>query len=150
MNMLSLKTNQLKTQGFTLIELMIVVAIVGILAAVALPAYTDYVTRGLLVDATNTLSSTRAQMELFFQDNRTYQTTGAFKSPCDAIPSVGKFSFKCATTPTTYTITATGSAGAAGFTFTIDQSNNMTTPSSGWGSTSTSTACWITKKGGTC
>ena len=42
-------------QGFTLIELMVVVAIVGILAAVAYPSYQDYVTRGQIAEGTSTL-----------------------------------------------------------------------------------------------
>ncbi|MCH8856823.1 MAG: prepilin-type N-terminal cleavage/methylation domain-containing protein, partial [Proteobacteria bacterium] len=53
-------------QGFTLIEVMITVAIVAILAAVALPQYRDYVTRSRLADASTGLSTVRAQMERYF------------------------------------------------------------------------------------
>ena len=59
-------------KGFTLIELMIVVVVIGILSAIAMPAYTDYVKRGKAAEATATLADMRIKMEQFFQDNRTY------------------------------------------------------------------------------
>ena len=49
-----------KQQGFTLIELMIVVAIVGILAAVAIPAYSDYTTRAKVTEGISLVSSAKA------------------------------------------------------------------------------------------
>jgi len=58
--------------GVTLIELMVTVAIIAIIASVAIPAYGDYVKRGRLPQATNALSSMRAKLEQYFQDNRTY------------------------------------------------------------------------------
>jgi prepilin-type N-terminal cleavage/methylation domain-containing protein len=135
--------------GFTLIELMIVVAIVAILAGVAMPAYQDYVTRAAIVDGTTALSSMRARLEQHYQDNRTYATKDTFATPC-ASSTVGAFAITCVSDATTYTVTATGSGKAAGFVYTINQvgTQSSTVTKSGWAGTSTS--CWITKKGGTC
>ena len=138
-----------KINGFSLIELMIVVAIIGILAAIAVPAYRDYVTKAALVDATNALSSMHARLEQHFQDNRSYATVGAFTSPC-ANSTVGAFAITCAANATTFTATATGSGNAAGFVFTITQDGTRATTSTkaGWGGASTS--CWLVSKGGSC
>ena len=63
-------------RGFTLIELMITVAIAAILAAVAIPMYRDYVVRSRIIDATSRLSDFRVRMEQYFMDNRTYDAGG--------------------------------------------------------------------------
>ena len=63
------------TGGFTLIEVMIVVAIVAILAALAMPLYIDYIRRGRIPEATSNLSSQQVKMEQWFQDNQTYYTS---------------------------------------------------------------------------
>jgi len=141
-------------KGFTLIELMIVVVIVGILSAVALPAYTDYVMRGKIPDATSNLAAKRVQMEQWFQDNRTYATATV---PCSNTGAGGAalsqyFTFSCtpAPTTTTYTIQAQGSGSMAGFTYTINESNTKVTVAApaDWGTSSAT--CWITGKGGKC
>ena len=61
-----------RVRGFTLIELMVTVAIAAILASVAIPMYRDYVIRSRIIDATSKLSDFRVRMEQYFMDNRTY------------------------------------------------------------------------------
>ena len=61
-----------KNSGFSLVELMVVVAIVGILSSIALPAYSDYVRRARAADATAQLASYAARLEQFYLDNRSY------------------------------------------------------------------------------
>ncbi len=138
-----------KQNGFTLIEVMIVVAIVAILGAIALPAYSDYLLRGKLTEAHATLLGTRTQVEQFFQDNRTY-----VGFPCVA-PNTKYFTYACALAATTYTITATGvdAEGLNGFAFTIDQNNTRATTITGVAATggyTSSATCWIRKKPNQC
>ena len=82
-----------KQSGFTLIELMIVVAIVGILATIAYPSYSDYVIRGRIPEATSALAAKRVQLEQFFQDNRTY--VGAPACAADDATTSRFFNFSC-------------------------------------------------------
>lgn len=146
-----------KSAGFTLIELMVTVAIIGILAAIAVPAYGDYVTRGRIPDATSALAAKRVQMEQFFQDNHTYACatcTGAVPPACASDTTTSRFfTFSCpvAGTATVYTLQAAGTGPMTGFNFTINQDNVKATtsvPNSGWGTAPI--ACWVTKKGGVC
>ncbi|MEJ8812015.1 type IV pilin protein [Variovorax ureilyticus] len=146
-------------RGFTLIEVMIVVAIIGILAAVALPAYNDYIRRGQVQEAFGFLSDYRAKMEQYYQDNRNYGSSTACASDSTAntwnsfAPSSAKyFNFSCATntgtgdtTQQTYTVTATGSAGQAlGNVYTINQNGDRATTKFK-GTTVSGVSCWLTK-----
>jgi type IV pilus assembly protein PilE len=136
-------------QGFTLIELMIVVVIVGILTVVAMPAYTNYVTKSRLTEAFTSLSSAASSAEQFWSNNRTYVNFGASTGfPANST----NFAYTLTTsTATAFTITATGSNSVANFAFTIDQNGARTTtsvPSSKWGTAPAS--CWIYDVGGVC
>jgi type IV pilus assembly protein PilE len=137
-------------KGFTLIELMIVVAIVGILAAIAIPAYSDYVKRGNLPEAQAALAAQRVKMEQYFQDTRTYVGACAAGTVAPLPAATSHFTFACSNLAAdTYTITATGTGSMAGFSFDIDQTNLHRTPSapSGWTASNT---CWIMRKDGSC
>lgn len=143
-------------RGFTLIEVMITVAIIAILAAVAVPQYRDYVTRGRLADASTGLATIRAQMERYYQDNRTYASVGDFTTPCAtttvASRTFGSFVVSCVGTPTAtaFTLKATGTGAVSDFAYTINQSDVRATTSlpTAWGSGCTSK--WIMKKGDSC
>lgn len=146
-----------RARGFTLIEVMITVAIVAILSAIAYPSYRDYILRGQLVDGTNGLSALRVAMERYYQDNRTYASTGSFVTPCAASTgrTFGNFTVSCAgadaPTDTSFVLRAVGSGNVAGFEYTVNQLGQQATtavPSgSGWSSCATA---WIVKKGQTC
>lgn len=146
-----------RAAGFTLIELMIVVAIVAILAAIAVPIYSDYITRSKLTEAQNDLSALRVAMEQYYQDNRQYTDSGGncgVSMPTATTGSGGSgiakyFTFSCTAGTSTYTITATGNSGTptAGFAFTINQDNTRATTSAiGW-YTGAMGNCWVTAKG---
>jgi type IV pilus assembly protein PilE len=156
MTHLTCRPGRSSSRGFTLIEVMTVVAIIGILSAIAYPSYRDYLIRGALVDATNGLSTMRAEMERHFQDNRDYRTVGAFVTPCArlnaATRTFGDFVVTCGVAPTqtTYTLTATATVGSIvdGFSFTVDETDRRATVApAGWPSCATR---WLTKKGQPC
>ncbi|TMH39217.1 MAG: prepilin-type N-terminal cleavage/methylation domain-containing protein [Betaproteobacteria bacterium] len=152
-----------RPNGFTLIELMVTVAIIAILAAIAIPNYSDYVRRGKLQEATSNLLAMRTKMEQYFQDNRSYTTPGApVLAPCIAgssvpIPALKYFTITCPVlTATQYTIQADGTdATLVGITYTINEGNGRATavapgsPMDQAGYTN-NLNCWTIRKGGQC
>ena len=154
-------------QGFTLIELMITVAIVAILAAIAVPSYTDYVTRSKFTEAHGMLADLRVKMEQYYMDNRRYSTTtgggtcGIPGGNAPTTPGTKYFTFTCASTATNaagdqqYTLTAAGNAGQGldGIAFTLNHANARATTVSGVMATkgyAANTTCWVLKKPSRC
>lgn len=136
-----------KLKGFTLIEVMVTVAIVGILSAVALPAYSTYVTRGRLSEAFTALGGAQPAAEQWWANNRDYSK---FYQASNFPAATANFTYALSNaTTSSYTLTATGIGKVAGFVYTVDQNGTRATTASptGWG---TSTSCWVDRKGGAC
>ncbi|WP_318481734.1 pilin [Photobacterium leiognathi] len=103
-----------KQQGFTLIELMIVVAIIGVLSAIAIPAYQDYVKRSEASSAIGTLRSLQTNIDLYEQEKGAFPETaqlGDIGAATD-MNALGKITLvKAASGGTsTFTFNATGPA----------------------------------------
>ena len=135
-----------QTRGFTLIELMVSLAVVAILTAIALPSYNAYVQRSKVPVALDGLSAYATRMEQAFQDAGSYANGTACTV---SLPTVANFTISCAPTGSGgsgFLATATGSGPMTGYTYTIDSTGARATTAHPKGA---NTTCWTTR-GTTC
>ncbi len=129
-----------RRKGFTLVELMIVVAILGILSAIAIPMYRNYVSTAKKSEAKANLQTIRLLEEQYYADNKTYVAGADTATLIANLPGFEPgnvadlhytYSVAAGSTgsiATSFTATATPKASAPSGNLTIDQSNNKT----GW------------------
>lgn len=122
------------------------VGIIGILAAVAIPAYQDYVRRSVLPEGTSAMATARVKLEQYYQDNRNYgvSTCGEGKV---ALGDVGKFKIECELVGAdgqSYTLKASGTKGpATGHVYTLNDKDEQKTTMFKGGSVTKN--CWLMK-----
>jgi type IV pilus assembly protein PilE len=136
-----------RIRGFTLIELMITVAILAIIASLAMPSYSAYIQRSRLPSALDALTVTAAKMEMVYQDNN--GNYGAGPTCNVAMGTATNFTLSCSVTGggTGFVARATGSGNVAGYTYKIDHTGARATEAHPKGSNPN---CWTTKGGTSC
>lgn len=116
-------------KGVTLIEVMVVVAIVGFLAAIAIPAYNDYVTRSRRSDAFTALETVRAAQEMYRAEQGFYAGALGSLAGCGSGMAGDNYvieNLNRGDPPTTYTIEATAQNKQAGdYNFRINQDGDQ-------------------------
>ena len=117
----------IKQKGFTLIELMIVVAIIGILASIALPAYQDYVSKSKWVGIVAELSPFKTSLAQCFGDNSNLGTS------CDTVAELTNYGVSALPQPTNSqaAVTLTGAADEAVITINVLGNANISASTTG-------------------
>ena len=136
-------------RAFTLIEIMIVIAVMGILASIAVPSYNQYVQRAHRSEGAAALVEYNAKMAHYYLDNNNYVKVEDGVQKCALpVPSTRYMTITCAApTSQTYTATATGSGDIATTTFTINQADARVTTA--FPGRTEAAQCWLIA-GGEC
>lgn len=129
-------------RGFTLIELLIVIAILAILATISYPSLRNYVQRGRVPTALDSLTAIGAKMELAYQDNN--GSYGAGPACPIAVGTATDFALSCTITGggSGYVARATGYGKMLGYTYSLKQDGSRATEAHPKGY---NTSCWTTK-----
>ncbi len=131
-------------RGFTLVEVMVTVVIVGVLTAIALPSYNAYMVRARVAEAFTGLGGVQVAAEQHWANTRSYSSM--------AVPTGNNFTYALtAADASSYTVSATGTGPVAGFVYTINHAGaRATTGVPATGGWSTNATCWVDRKGGAC
>lgn len=133
------------TRGFTLMEIMVTVALVALLASIALPSYAAYVKRARIPPALVALSTYSLRMEQVYQDSGSYGTDAC---PAKVIDTPDfHMSCKPGKKGRSFVATVTGSGQMEGYAFTIDQDGNRATVAHPKGGNA---SCWTSRGGASC
>ena len=108
------KYTKVKQAGFTLLELLMVIAVIGILATIAVPRLQDYSNKARFTEVVNSVSPYKAAVEICLLNNATGCNAGAFGIPAGFNTAQGRVA---SVNVNNGTITATGTAAVNGATY---------------------------------